>query len=86
MKPTATRSLNGGTQDVYKFTNGYAASVVNGPFSYGTELGVMIITGKGDYDIRLTYDTPITDDVVGHLTDDELETTLKDIESLPKIN
>lgn len=48
----------------FKFANDYGASVIRHPTSYGYpqywELGVL-------KDGHLTYETPITDDVIGHL-------------------
>ena len=79
-KPT-----NGGTQRLYKFKNNYGASVVQSQFSYGGdeglwELAVIIYDDKDDW--SLTYDTPVTNDVMGRLTWDEVEKTLKQIEKL----
>lgn len=74
------RDLNGGKQAVIFFPNGYGASVINHSFSYGTELAIL----KGDkekYD--LCYDTPITDDVIGHIgSADKLISLLTDISKL----
>lgn len=63
------RDGTGGTQHVYRFSNGYGASVVQGGHTYGGddglwELGVVVFDGD---DWHLTYDTPITDDVIGWL-------------------
>jgi hypothetical protein len=56
-------------QHIYRFGNGYGASVVTGEYTYGGDAGLYelaVIHFDGD-DFELTYDTPITDDVVGWL-------------------
>ena len=63
------------------FKNGYGVSVVTGSSAYTSdsapyELAVL----KGG---NLCYDTPITDDVIGYLTDSDVEKHLKEIENLP---
>ncbi len=71
----------GGQRAKVVFDNGYHASVIRGgPFytSDGTyEVAVMDENG-------LTYDTPVTDDVLGYLSESELHTVLADIEALPQ--
>lgn len=80
-----------GVQRIYVFRNGYGASVVRfcvgsfGAGSYGHEqglweLGVMERDGKNYF---LTCDTPITDDVLGDLTDQEVIQVLRRIKQLP---
>lgn len=80
-----------GVQKLYKFPNGYGASVVrwktDGGFfggSYGADEGLWelaVIKWKdGEWD--LTYETPITGDVLGHLTDADVEDTLQKIAAL----
>lgn len=81
------RRINDGMQAVFRFPNGYGASVVQGPHSYGGtvglfELGVVEFNGKGKEDFNLTYDTPVTDDVEGHLTANDVECFLDRIEEL----
>ena len=62
------------------YPNGYGISVINNDFSYGTELAVL----KGTADsYEICYDTPITDDVVGHLDDEGLELTMIAVKDLP---
>ncbi len=58
----------GGVQAVITFDNGYGASVVCTPHTYGGDRGLyeLAVLGK---DGHLTYDTPITNDVIGYLRD-----------------
>jgi hypothetical protein len=66
------------------FKNGYGASVICTPFSYGGpsdfyELAVL----KGDpINWDLCYSTDITDDVIGWLTPNEVTNFLQRIEAL----
>lgn len=76
-----------GVQHIFRFNNDYGASVVKwtGTFGYESdlwELAVIQFGGDGDY--NLVYDTPIADDVVGHLTDGEVCWYLGRIKELPK--
>lgn len=79
----------GGTQRLYQFDNGFGASVVRFLGSYGFEedLWELAVVQYSDDDIHkfsITYDTEITDDVIGHLTEDEVDEILNRIERLPK--
>jgi len=79
------REINGGIQKLYKFNNNYGASVVKHSFSYGHELGLWelaVIKFEDEECYDISYDTGITDDVIGNLTLAEVETILKDIENL----
>lgn len=71
----------GGVQAIIKFDNGYGASVVKTPHSYGGANGFyeLAVFGK---DGNITYDTPVTDDVLGHLCEAEVTTILAQIQSL----
>lgn len=81
--PLSTRPMRGGQQSLYRFPNGYGASVVNHGIAYGgLELAVIRFDGNGN-DYRVVYDTPVTSDVIGHLTPEELEQTLDAINALP---
>ena len=71
-----------GSQKIYRFPNGYGASVIKTLTSYGLELGVVKFTSENKW--QLTYETPITDDVLGHLTPETLEQALDDIAALAK--
>lgn len=72
--------IHGGTQHIIQFPNGYGASVINHSFSRGVELAVLKFDSEGDFD--LTYDTPVTDDVIGHLDEETLLETLIQISEL----
>jgi hypothetical protein len=74
---------NGGTQIIYRFANDYGASVVNHPYSYGTELAVVKFNSSDIDDFNLCYNTPITPDVMGHLSPEDLQTVLIQISELP---
>ena len=67
--------INSGIQAIVKFENNYGASVVKHEYSYGGkqglyELAVIQYDESSDWDI--CYDTPITDDVLGHLSESEV--------------
>ena len=62
----------GGVQDIYTFDNGYSASVVSNEFSFGGRDGLYELAVI--YNDAIVYDTPITDDVLGYLTSDDLAT------------
>ena len=76
-----------GIQYRFKFDNGYGASVVKHLHSYGYEQDLwelaVIWYSHPEKDIwYLTYDTDITDDVIGYLTDEEVISILKQISEL----
>lgn len=76
--------LYDGVQALAFFKNGLGASVVSHKYSYGGTDGLYeLAVIKGDEDVWvLTYDTPITSDVLGHLTEEEVESYLNQIEEL----
>lgn len=81
------RSINGGEQVVHKFENGFGASVVRHGFSYGGSRGLWelaVVAFDGD-EWHLNYSTPITDDVIGYLTDEDVDTLLVRIEALEAV-
>jgi hypothetical protein len=87
--PTLERKIHDGrgTQRLYRFDNGYGASVVRSPYSYGGdqglwELAVLTFNGGSIEDFDLSYSTPITHDVIGHLEDYEVDELLARIEAL----
>ncbi|MEZ7525903.1 hypothetical protein [Burkholderia vietnamiensis] len=82
--PYTERPLMGGEQKLYRFENGFGASVVRHEFSYGSDDGrweLAVIKFDGD-DWYIEYGTEITDDVIGHLDWDEVEDLLSRINAL----
>jgi len=71
------------------FPNGYGVSVVQftspyGSGSYGAQEGLYelaVLTGVEE-DWKICYDTPITDDVMGYLSIDDIDTILNQVENL----
>ena len=72
-----------GKQARVAFENGYGASIVRFPGSYGFEEGLyeMAVLDRAG---RLTYTTPVTDDVLGHLSESAVEQHLHEIAALPE--
>jgi hypothetical protein len=73
-----------------RYPNGYGASVVQGPFSYGGESGLYELAvfhnNKVDEEGQtLCYASPITSDVVGWLTAEEVVAKLHEIAQLPPV-
>ena len=74
-----------GVQYMFRFENDYGASIVKFTGSFGHrsdywELAVIKFNVDGDF--TLLYDTPIADDVIGHLTDAEVCELLGKIKDL----
>lgn len=74
-------SDKGELQYVFKFPNGYGASVIKNKYSYGANddlFELAVLNSEND----LCYDTEITDDVVGYLTNDDVLKLLERIKNL----
>ena len=73
-------------QILFRFRNGYGASVVQNDTSYGRgdryELAVIRYLGPGEHEWSLCYETPITSDVIGHLSISDAHKILNDIGAL----
>lgn len=74
------REINDGVQLIYKFPNGYGASVIKGPYTYGGDEDLWELAVFKDR--HLCYDTEITNDVIGYLNDDAVNSLLERIEAL----
>lgn len=69
-----------GEQFIFNFENGYGASVVRHKYSYGGNEGkweLAVLLGK-----EICYDTKITSDVEGWLSEDDVTKLLREIKKL----
>ena len=71
----------GGVQARIIFDNGYGASVVRSQYTYGGDKGLyeLAVFGK---DGHITYDTPITNDVIGYLRPEDVTDVMEKIQQL----
>ena len=71
----------GGVQARITFDNGYGASVVRSQYTYGGDKGLyeLAVFGK---DGHITYDTPITNDVIGYLRPEDVTDVMEKIQQL----
>ncbi|MBC9119211.1 hypothetical protein [Fructobacillus fructosus] len=72
-------------QNVYKFENGYGASVVCHIGTYGFENGlceIAVFKFDGNGCGVICYRTPITDDVIGYANTEKRDEVLKKIKEL----
>lgn len=82
--------INGGVQKVYKFDNGYGASVVRHRYSYGYTYGLwemallkFITKEDGQLTWRIVYREDFANwDVAGYLNDDQVLSLLEWIKNL----
>jgi len=77
-----------GIQAIHYFDNGYGVSVVRFTTEFGGSYGadeglyeVAIIKGTED-NWHITYETYITSDVIGHLTESDVENLLNEVAAL----
>lgn len=71
-------------QTIYKFSNGYGASVIKFNFvHFGIEIAVLRFDENGNWDID--YSTPITNDVIGGLNEESRDSVLQQIFELKEI-
>jgi len=69
-----------GVQARITFENGYGASVVKSPYTYGGDKGLyeLAVFKNGE----ITYATPITDDVIGYLRPEDVTDVMTKIQQL----
>jgi hypothetical protein len=63
------------------FDNGYGVSVVSHTYSYGGKDGlyeIAVLDSEGE----LTYETSVTNDVIGYLTEEEVSGVMKKVQEL----
>ena len=63
-----------------QFDNGYEVSVVKSQYTYGGDNGLYELAVFKDGEI--TYDTPITDDVIGYLRPEDVTDVMAKIQEL----
>lgn len=76
--------LDGTEHYQFYFENGYGASVIRGHYSYGGPQGLyeLAVLRKRRKHWEITYDTTITDDVLGYLKHDDVVKALEEISKL----
>ena len=73
--------MGSGIMSRIKFDNGYGASVVKTPYTYGGDQDLYELAVLDSND-DLTYDTPVTNDVEGYLTEEDVTKLLTQIQNL----
>jgi hypothetical protein len=63
------------------FENGFGVSVVSHTYSYGGKDGLFEVAVL-DEDGDLTYNTPVTNDVIGFLNPDEVTDIMEQVQNL----
>lgn len=84
MEPIKTHKCFDGVQELYRFDNGFGASVVRHMHSYGGPDGfweLAVINWEKDK-WKFDYTTHITDDVLGYLTRARVGEILEEIQAL----
>ena len=73
-----------GVQARHFFDNGYGVSVIKSSNSYGGSRGLyeLAVLQGLEEDWKICYDTSITDDVMGYLTTEDIDTVLNQVENL----
>ena len=70
------------TQYTHKFPNGWGVSIIQSPATYGGDKGLWELAVLNKIG-QISYDTPITNDVLGYLTEEEVNNYCKQIAELP---
>lgn len=76
------QSYAGGEISRLYFDNGYGVSVVRGPFSYGGSEGLFEMAVLDAKTEELVYNTSVMDDVMGHLTEEDVTALMAEIQLL----
>lgn len=76
------RSWDDGVAARFTFPNGYTVSVVRGDSTYGGREGryELAVLHGGD----IVYDTPVTNDVLGWLTEGDVTEQMNEVAALPR--
>jgi len=70
-----------GVRSRMMFENGFGVSVVSHTYSYGGKDGLFEVAVL-DEDGDLTYNTPVTNDVIGFLNPDEVTEIMEEVQKL----
>jgi hypothetical protein len=70
-----------GVRSRMMFENGFGVSVVSHTYSYGGKDGLFEVAVL-DEDGDLTYNTPVTNDVIGFLNPDEVTDIMEQVQNL----
>jgi len=70
-----------GVKSQMVFENGYGVSVVSHTYSYGGKDGLFEIAVL-DKDGNITYDTPVTNDVIGYLEPEGVDDIMEQVQVL----
>jgi hypothetical protein len=70
-----------GVQARIQFDNGFGASVVKTPYTYGGDKGLYELAVL-DNNGNLTYNTPVTNDVIGYLRPEDVTDVMEKIQQL----
>lgn len=77
----------GGESAFHFYDNHYGVSVIRGPYTHGGRQGLyelaVIYMGPEDKYSELVYDTPVTNDVEGYLTPDDVTRLMEQVSQLP---
>jgi len=71
----------GGVYARFIFPNGYGCSVIRGQYTYGGAQGLYEMAVLGQ-DGKITYDTDLTEDVLGYLTEEDVADYMNKISRL----
>lgn len=63
------------------FDNGFGVSVISHSHSYGGRNGLYEVAVL-DSDGNLTYETPVTNNVIGYLTEEDVSDVMKQVQEL----
>jgi len=74
-----------GVQSIMMFDNGYGVSVIRTSFSYGGKMGQYELAVL-DTSENITYNTPVTNDVLGHLSEKEVTRYMIEVQKLLTFN
>jgi len=76
-----THAIGEGIQSRLSFDNDYGVSVVRTSFTYGGKEGLYELAVLDEHG-NLTYNTSVTNDVIGYLSEDEVTDIMEQVQKL----